>query len=119
METGGCGSGFIIAVSPEQLRKEKEKARELRGSQWWKRQTARGVCHYCHRGVPPSQLTMDHIVPLVRGGKSARGNTVPACKECNNKKKYLLPLEWDHYLRRAAKDPPPGKDEPGQTPVGE
>jgi 5-methylcytosine-specific restriction endonuclease McrA len=33
---------------------------------------------------------MDHIVPLIRGGKTTRGNVVPACKECNNKKKYLL-----------------------------
>jgi hypothetical protein len=23
---------------------------------------------------------------------------VPACKECNNRKKYLLPMEWDEYL---------------------
>jgi hypothetical protein len=23
---------------------------------------------------------------------------VPACKECNNRKKYLLPIEWDEYL---------------------
>jgi 5-methylcytosine-specific restriction enzyme A len=24
---------------------------------------------------------------------------VPACKECNNKKKYLIPVEWEEYLR--------------------
>ena len=30
---------------------------------------------------------MDHIVPLAQGGKSTRGNTVPCCKLCNNKKK--------------------------------
>jgi hypothetical protein len=23
---------------------------------------------------------------------------VPACKDCNNRKKYLLPLEWEEYL---------------------
>ncbi len=43
---------------------------------------------------------MDHIVPVVRGGKSTRGNVVPACKECNTKKKYMLPLEWEEYLRK-------------------
>lgn len=42
---------------------------------------------------------MDHVVPIVRGGKSSRGNIVPACKECNSRKKYLLPMEWDEYLR--------------------
>jgi 5-methylcytosine-specific restriction enzyme A len=45
---------------------------------------------------------MDHIVPLVRGGKSTKGNLVPACKECNNKKKYLLPMEWDEYMKNFA-----------------
>jgi 5-methylcytosine-specific restriction endonuclease McrA len=41
---------------------------------------------------------MDHLVPIIRGGKSTRGNVAPACKECNSKKKYLLPLEWEEYL---------------------
>ena len=120
METGEQEVCFIITVSPEQLRKEKEKARDLRNSQWWKRQTAKGSCHYCRRRFPPSELTMDHVIPLVRGGKSVRGNTVPACRECNGRKKYLLPLEWDQYIRSASKEPPPTQtDEGGQTPEGE
>jgi 5-methylcytosine-specific restriction endonuclease McrA len=41
---------------------------------------------------------MDHIVPIIRGGKASKNNVVPACKECNSKKKYLLPLEWEEYL---------------------
>ena len=41
---------------------------------------------------------MDHIVPVIRGGKSSKGNVVPSCKECNNKKKHLLPIEWEEYL---------------------
>ncbi len=42
---------------------------------------------------------MDHIVPMARGGKSTKGNVVPACKECNNKKRYMLPIEWEEYLQ--------------------
>jgi len=42
---------------------------------------------------------MDHVVPLVREGRTTRGNVVPACKSCNDKKKYLLPIEWEEYLR--------------------
>ena len=91
---------FIISVEPEQLRKEKEKAARLRGSQWWKRQIAKGVCYYCHRKIPSAELTMDHIVALIRGGKSSRGNVAPACRECNSRKKYLLPIEWEEYLRK-------------------
>jgi 5-methylcytosine-specific restriction endonuclease McrA len=90
---------FIISVSPEQLQKEREKAGDLRRTQWWKRQLAKGVCYYCHKKVAPAELTMDHIVALIRGGKSTRGNSVPACRECNSRKKYLLPIEWDQYVK--------------------
>ncbi|MCL0037819.1 HNH endonuclease [Thermodesulfovibrionales bacterium] len=34
-------------------------------------------------------------VPLIRGGKSTKGNVVASCKECNTKKGYLLHFEWD------------------------
>jgi 5-methylcytosine-specific restriction endonuclease McrA len=43
---------------------------------------------------------MDHLVPLVRGGRSTKSNIVTACKDCNNRKKYFLPLEWEEYLSR-------------------
>ncbi len=94
------GRPFIVSVSAEQLRKEKEKARELRATQWWKRQVAKGSCYYCHKKVVPAELTMDHIVALSRGGKSTRANCVAACRECNSRKKYLLPVEWDAYVKR-------------------
>lgn len=81
------------------LNRERQKARQLRHSQWWKRRCAKGRCHYCGRQMPATALTMDHIVPLARGGKSTKGNVVPACKSCNTKKKQLLPMEWDVYLQ--------------------
>jgi len=90
---------FVPEVGDEALRREKERARALRGTVWWRRRIAAGVCHYCRRQVGARALTMDHIVPLIRGGRSVRGNTVPACKECNSRKQSLLPWEWDEYLR--------------------
>jgi 5-methylcytosine-specific restriction protein A len=92
-------SDFFIAADEEHVRREKAKARELRASQWWKRKRSSGVCYYCGRVFKPTDLTMDHLVPVTRGGKSVQGNLVPACKECNNKKKYLLPTEWEEYLK--------------------
>lgn len=89
---------FIPEADEEQIKKEKAKARELRDTQWWKKKRASGLCHYCGGKFPPSELTMDHLVPLIRGGKSAKGNLVPACKECNNKKKHMLPIEWQEYI---------------------
>ena len=85
-------------VGEEEIRREKEKARRLRRSQWWQNRLQKGICHYCNAAVGRKNLTMDHIVPLSRGGKSKKGNVVPACKACNNKKKYLLPIEWEEYL---------------------
>ncbi len=47
---------------------------------------------------------MEHIVPIIRGGKSAKGNIVPACKECNSKKKHMVPLEWEEYMEKIRKE---------------
>ena len=82
-----------IQSDPKQVKKEREKARELRNSDWWKNLLARGECYYCHGKFAAEDLTMDHIVPVARGGKSTRGNIVACCKECNNRKKYLTPAE--------------------------
>lgn len=100
MATAADDIVFLAEVSPEAIRREKEKARVLRKTQWWQRRLAKGECHYCHRKVAPQELTMDHIVPVARGGRSTRGNVAPACKICNSKKKYLLPVEWEDYLNR-------------------
>ena len=89
---------YFEMVSDEEIRREKEKARRLRRSHWWNSRIEKGLCHYCNRQVGRENLTMDHVVPLARSGKSKKGNLVPACKECNNKKKSLLPLEWEEYL---------------------
>jgi 5-methylcytosine-specific restriction enzyme A len=91
---------YFFNLEAEDLRRERAKARELRGSQWWKRRLAKGVCHYCGRPYAPRDLTMDHIIPVSRGGRTIKGNVVPCCKECNNAKKQLLPMEWEDYLKR-------------------
>ena len=87
-----------IEKDPKHVARERAKAKELRTSPWWKQELARGICHYCGRSVPPKELPMDHIVPIARGGKTTKGNVVTACKECNNAKKQLLPIEWEQYL---------------------
>ncbi|MFH2046918.1 MAG: HNH endonuclease [Pseudomonadota bacterium] len=89
---------FAYNLEEEDIKRQRRLARELRNSQWWKRKLAKGVCYYCCRNFSPKELTMDHIVPIARGGKSTKGNIVTACKECNNAKKQLLPIEWDNYL---------------------
>lgn len=91
---------FTSNVTDEEIKREKSKARELRNSTWWKRKRSEGICYFCGKKVVPAELTMDHIVPLIRGGRSAKGNIVPACKDCNNNKKHMLPIEWEEYMER-------------------
>lgn len=84
---------FLVEVSEEQIRRERQKARELRASPWWKRKRATGICRHCGKKFPARELTMDHLVPIVRGGRSTKGNLVPSCKKCNSERKYRLPFE--------------------------
>lgn len=94
---------FFIPVDEEHVKREKNKARDMRKSQWWKNQLGKGQCYYCKGRFHPKELTMDHIVPIIRGGMTSKGNVVTCCKDCNNKKKYLLPIEWQEYLNKLSK----------------
>ena len=90
---------FTPEATDEQIKAERARARKLRQSPWWKRKRSSGKCHFCGRQFKPAELTMEHLVPLVRGGLSVKGNLVPACKQCNTNKKNLLPMEWEEYIK--------------------
>lgn len=47
-------------------------------------------CAYCGEQVA---LTIDHVVPLSRGGQNTLNNIVPACGKCNRKKYNRTPDE--------------------------
>ena len=91
-------SEYYAPIDPDELKRQRARARLLRASPWWKRRISTGRCHYCRRQVGAKALTMDHVVPLGRGGTSSRGNVAPSCKDCNNRKKGMLPIEWQDYL---------------------
>lgn len=82
-----------IRKDPAHVARERRKARELRESAWWRAQLDRGLCHYCGGKFPPGELTMDHVVPVARGGCSTKGNVVPACAACNATKRCQTPAE--------------------------
>ncbi|MEC4682041.1 MAG: HNH endonuclease signature motif containing protein [Nitrospirota bacterium] len=75
------------------IKLERDRAKKLRKSPWWKTQIQKGLCHFCQQTVGTDHLTMDHLVPLARGGRSTRGNIVPACHSCNKKKQLETPVE--------------------------
>jgi 5-methylcytosine-specific restriction enzyme A len=84
---------YDLDVGPAHVARERERARALRKTAWWQRRIQRGVCAYCGRAAASRELTLDHVVPVARGGRSVKGNVVPACKECNNRKKLMTPAE--------------------------
>ena len=75
------------------IKRERAKARELRKTPYFQELFRQGICHYCHQKFPAAELTLDHIVPVARGGRSTRGNMVVCCRNCNQQKKFLTPAE--------------------------
>lgn len=57
------------------------------------------TCQYCGTTPPRPELTMDHILPRSRGGKSAWDNVVTACKKCNGRKGNRTPAEANMKLQ--------------------
>ena len=86
-------SDYYVSAPEAHKKKEKSKARELRQSQWWKQKIGLGLCEYCEQKFEKSELTMDHKIPISRGGYTKKGNIVVACKSCNTNKKHLTPVE--------------------------
>ena len=84
---------FFVPASSEHVKREKNKARELRQSSWWKQQLGNGKCYHCEQRFSPAELTMDHLIPVIRGGKSDKKNCVLSCKECNSKKGHKTRAE--------------------------
>lgn len=84
---------YFTPASESHKKKEKAKARELRQSIWWRQVLGKGVCYHCEQKFKAEELTMDHLIPIARGGKSDKKNCVPSCKECNTKKGYKTRAE--------------------------
>ena len=55
------------------------------------RKAAKGRCYYCKT---KATLTLDHVVPLARGGHHSADNVVFACKPCNSSKWARDPVDF-------------------------
>ena len=87
--------------NPLMVRAEKQRAQARKRDAPGPRHTAQeweakkrdfdGRCAYCF-GL--CRQTIDHVVPLERGGSDAIANCVPACRSCNSSKGTKKLLEW-------------------------
>ena len=53
----------------------------------------KNICQYCGKRFPTSELSLDHIVPRMQGGKSNWKNNVCACTDSNKHKGGRRPAE--------------------------
>ncbi|MEO8216983.1 MAG: HNH endonuclease [Acidobacteriota bacterium] len=62
-------------------------------------------CQYCGRKFSSSELSLDHVIPISRGGKSTWENVVCACLPCNVRKGNKLLSEAGLQLIRGPHRP--------------
>ena len=63
------------------------------------------TCQYC--GASKPGLTVDHVIPRSRGGKSVWENIVASCASCNRRKGNRLPREIQMHPKRRPTAPGP------------
>jgi hypothetical protein len=56
------------------------------------RERANQLCEYCHTSEQwqYSLFTIDHVIPLAKGGADTRDNLALACSHCNRRKGDLI-----------------------------
>lgn len=63
------------------------------------------TCQYCGVTLGERKLTVEHILPRSRGGKTDWLNCVIACGDCNSKKADFLPSEIGMRLMSTPRQP--------------
>jgi hypothetical protein len=62
-------------------------------------------CQYCIRKLSKSELTLDHVMPLSKGGRKNWENIVTACKPCNQRKGNRTPQQASMNILKAPEEP--------------
>ena len=82
-------------------KENRRRAKQVKASgfftdeQWQARLDYHGnSCAYCNS---TEDLTIDHMIPLSRGGSQWASNLVPACRSCNSTKGDKTPIEFADY----------------------
>ena len=65
-------------------------------------------CQYCRETFPIKALTLDHVIPVVRGGLKTWTNIVSCCVDCNQKKGSRTPQEAGFHHFRTPSEPSVG-----------
>lgn len=84
---------IYMALTPPKIRKEKVKRKH---SKFYKKHLDRlfikdNHCYWCHKEVVRTDASIDHRIPLKRGGLDNPSNFVLAHKSCNNERSHNMP----------------------------
>jgi 5-methylcytosine-specific restriction endonuclease McrA len=63
------------------------------------------VCQYCGGKFNRTYLTLDHVIPIVQGGRKSWENIVTACKPCNQRKGGRTPQQAGMSLVKKPRQP--------------
>lgn len=61
-------------MNSERKRRKRQQIRERDGD----------CCHWCNQYLWEWEMTLDHLIPISRGGSHSNDNLVIACFTCNN-----------------------------------
>ena len=92
-------NALAVAISPSlSSRKTSSFRKKIEKYKKTKQQSGVLICQYC--GENKKNMTVDHIIPLSRGGEHKESNFIISCSACNRNKNTMTEKEYKEYLKR-------------------
>lgn len=82
---------YLVKATPEERKKITQFIVSVRNRK-------RVKCYYCGVIKKGTEMQIDHVIPLARGGPHAVSNLCAACPSCNNHKNARMPQEFGMVL---------------------
>jgi len=86
LEAGASHRDFTTEIAgriAEAQRRAEERGRITIGVRWEALRASKFRCQHCGRAADQSELVVDHVVPISRGGTSEQSNLQALCRDCN------------------------------------
>lgn len=99
---------LVLKVLEKYVRKKLarlEEGRKLSSYRFRLRRRQNSLCHYCGNYMHSSDTTADHVIPVIRGGKTEWSNLVACCIGCNKMKSDMTDVEFSKFQKSAVISP--------------
>ena len=84
----------IAAANKPPINKLHKRTRERKRSYKGAKRRLLGIspfCYWCKRKLDSASATLDHMIPLSKGGTNGADNFVLACEDCNKGRQNDMP----------------------------